>query len=88
MTMTTKTKDNNPNYEVGYKAVLVREETKIRLRAVRASLPERDMNQERRLATAALEMVIDDAQSNPTVMERWGRTGLEIVQRDLNAAER
>ena len=76
------------NYEMGYKALLVREETKDRLRAVRAALPDRDLNQERRLATAALDMVIEDAESNPTVMERWGRRVREIVQRDLYGMDR
>ena len=43
------------DWEPGYKAVLIREETKRRLQQLRKALPERDLNQERRLATAAIE---------------------------------
>lgn len=47
------TKKNN--HEDGYAPVLIRKETKEKLRAFRRSLSDRDLNQERRLATAALE---------------------------------
>lgn len=56
--MTTQT---SGNYEQGYRAVLVREDTKKSLRVFRSGLPERDLFQERRIATAALEMAIEDA---------------------------
>ena len=43
------------DWEPGYKAVLIREETKQRLQQLRKALPDRDLNQERRLATAAVD---------------------------------
>lgn len=46
--------------EPGYKAVLVREETKRKLQAFRKDIPEKDLMQERRLATAALEYCLSD----------------------------
>jgi hypothetical protein len=49
------------DWEPGYKAVLIREETKRRLQELRKALPERDLNQERRLATAAIEYCLNDA---------------------------
>ena len=81
--MTTQT----GTYEHGYKAVLVREETKDGLRKLRSSLSERDLFQERRLATAALEMVIEDANSNETAKSRLLAKAREVVVRDLNITQ-
>jgi len=52
--------NNHNTQEPGYKAVLIREETKQRLQQFRRSLPDRDLNQERRLATAAIEYCLSD----------------------------
>jgi hypothetical protein len=53
--------NNHNTMEPGYKAVLIREETKLRLQQFRKTLPDRDLNQERRLATAAIEYCLTDA---------------------------
>ena len=72
------------SYEHGYKAVLVREETKNQLRDMRTSLPDRDLFQERRLATAAIELAIEDASTNQKARERLLGRAREVVVRDLN----
>ena len=77
--MTASTKSN---HEEGYKPVLVREETKERLRSLRMSMTDRDVNLERRLATAAIEMVIDDAASDPKVLDRLEKTVRGVLARD------
>lgn len=74
-------------FELGYKAVLVREETKEGLRQLRASLPERDLYQERRLATAALELAIEDAAKDEQALNRLLMRSREIVVRDLNTTQ-
>lgn len=74
--------EQRPNHEVGYKALLVREEKKQKLRALRSSLSDRDLNQERRLATAALEMMLDDANGNPAVLQRWECAVREVARLD------
>lgn len=78
------TKQTSGTHEHGYKAVLVREETKDDLRQLRSSLSERDLFQERRLATAALELAIEDANSNDIARNRLLNRAREIVVRDLN----
>ncbi len=75
--------ERKANYEEGYRPVLVREETKDRLRKLRGTLSDPEKNQERRLATAALSMVIDDATADPEVRRRWERTVREVVKWDL-----
>lgn len=82
--MTTQT---SGNYEQGYRAVLVREDTKKSLRAFRSGLPERDLFQERRIATAALEMVIEDANSNDQARERLFARVKDVVRRDLDDSQ-
>lgn len=64
------------NQEPGYKAVLVREETKKRLQAFRQTLPDRDMYQERRLVTAALEHCLADEDARCAMLERARRVVL------------
>ncbi len=68
------------DWEPGYKSVLIREETKRRLQELRKALPERDLNQERRLATAAIEYCLTDA------VARAGFLALvkDIVRLDLD----
>jgi len=70
-------------HEIGYRAVLLREETKERLREFRCGLPERDLNQERRLVTAAIELVI----STPSLHKAWLDGVVEVVRKDLNQAQ-
>ena len=70
------------NHEEGYRPVLVREETKERLRNLRMSMSDRDVNLERRLATAAIEMVIDDAASDPSILSRLEKIVRGVVARD------
>ena len=82
---TTKTPEaaaRSSNHEEGYKAVLIREEAKERLRDLRLSLSDRDLNLERRLATAAIEMVIDDAMADPGVKARLEKAVRGVVARD------
>ncbi len=79
--MTTQT---SGNFEHGYKAVLVREETKTQLRDMRTSLPDRDLFQERRLATAAIELAIEDANTDQKARDRLLGRAREVVVRDLN----
>ena len=69
------------DWEPGYKAVLIREETKQRLQQLRKALPDRDLNQERRLATAAGEYCLTDA------VARAGFLALvkDIVRLDLES---
>lgn len=89
---TTKTPDpaavRSSKYEEGYKAVLVREETKERLRDLRLSLSDRDLNLERRLATAAIEMVIDDATVDPSVKARLEKAVRGVVARDWTTKDK
>ena len=79
--MTTQT---SGNHEHGYKAVLVRKETKDQLREMRSHLPDRDLFQERRLATAAIELAIEDAQNDEQARMRLLGRAREVVVRDLN----
>lgn len=79
--MTTQT---SGNYEHGYRAVLVREDTKKSLRKFRAGLTERDLFQERRIATAALEMAIEDASRDDQARERLFARVKDVVRRDLD----
>jgi len=78
------TTQNSGNYEHGYRAVLVREDTKKSLREFRASLAERDLFQERRIATAALEMVIEDASRDDQARKRLFAKVKDVVRRDID----
>ena len=78
--MTTQT---SGNFEHGYKAVLVREETKVQLRDMRTSLPDRDLFQERRLATAAIVLAIEDANADQKARDRLLGRAREVFVRDL-----
>ena len=80
--MTTPTKAYT--YEPGYKAVLVREETKLELQAFRRALDDRDLNQERRLVTAAIEVVM----ARPELREALLKQVRDVVRRDLDCISR
>lgn len=67
--------EHNDDFEKGYRPVLVREETKAKLKALRDRLGQKDLMRERRLATAALEVVLDD----PALVERAIAVAREIV---------
>lgn len=69
----------NRTLEPGYKAVLIREETKLRLQQFRKTLPDRDLAQERRLATAAIEYCL----SNDTARAEFLALIKDIVLLDL-----
>lgn len=68
--------------EPGYRAVLVREETKKALQQFRAALPGRDLAQERRLATAAVQLVLQ----RPDLHAQWLEQVREVVRIDLRTA--
>lgn len=76
------------NHEEGYKALLVREETKKRLAELRSSLQDRDTYLERRLVTAAIEMVMQDAKADPLYLDRWQREVRQVVRKDMDGLER
>lgn len=71
-------------HEPGYKAVLVREETKQALRVLRASLQDRDLFQERRLATAGLELALELAAESQDGLQRLLEKTRDVVVRDLS----
>lgn len=65
--------------ERDYKPVLVRIETKQRLRTFRRALAERDLNQERRLVTAAVETMLE----HPELRAEWLARVHDVVRADL-----
>lgn len=67
----------------GYKAVLVREETKHRLKVFRESLVDKDLYQERRIVTAALEYFLSEADAREAVLARVK----DVVLLDLGAQQ-
>lgn len=69
--------------EPGYKAVLVREETKLKLQALWRALPNRNLFLERRLATAAIEYCLNDGTARQAMLDLVRH----IVMRDLETAE-
>ena len=72
---------SKPNIqEPGYRAVLVREETKTALQGFRSTLEDRDLNQERRLVTAAIEILLD----SPEMHHKWLRRVDDVVRRDID----
>ena len=73
------------NHEKDYKAVLIREETKTQLRDLRTTLSDRDLFQERRLATAAIELAIEDANSSEQAKNRLLTRARQVVVRDLES---
>lgn len=81
------TTQTSGNFEHGYKAVLVREETKEQLREMRTTLPDRDLFQERRLVTAAIELAIEDAKTDEHALNRLLSRAREVVVRDLNSRD-
>lgn len=84
--MNTKTQEVN-NYEPGYDAVLVREETKKELQALRKQLTNKDLMQERRLATAAVELIVEEAVKDAEILDQLLQRAREIVLRDLKTEE-
>lgn len=82
--MTTQT---NGNRELDYRAVLVRKETKEQLRRLRAGLQDRDLFQERRLATAAVELAMEAAARDVDALGRLLQRAREVVVRDIRSQE-
>lgn len=68
------------NHEPGYKPLLVREETKNALQEFRRTLPDRDLNQERRIATAAIEVVLERSDLHQELLRRIG----DVAKRDID----
>lgn len=68
--------------EPGYTPLLVREETKAKLKALRDKLGQQDLLRERRLATAALEVVLAD----PALVELAVERARQIVVMEVTAA--
>lgn len=54
----------------GYKAVLIREETKRKLQELRAGLADKDLFQERRIVTAALEYCLTEESARQAMLTR------------------
>ena len=69
--------------EPGYKAVLVREETKLKLQELGRALTNRNLFLERRLATAAIEYCLNDGTARQAMLDLVRH----IVMRDLETAE-
>lgn len=61
---------NKSTQEPGYKAVLIREETKQKLQEFRKNMPDKDLYQERRLVTAALEFCLTDEKARHAMLEK------------------
>lgn len=76
-----KTTEKKPviTHEPGYRAVLVREETKAQLQELRHTMPDRDINQERRLVSAAIEIMIERKDLHADWLQRVG----DVVRRDI-----
>ncbi len=71
------------NHEIGYAAVLIRNETKQKLKEFRRSLSDRDLNQERRIVTAALEHCLSCSETMKKVLQKIP----EVVKADLERYE-
>ena len=89
MTMTKKLTSRGdkppqkPRQEPGYRAVLCHETTKARLSDVRSQLQDKDLCQERRLVTAALDLVIDKAEADPDFKKKWIAKTHGVVATDM-----
>ncbi len=79
------TNQTTGTHEPDYKPVLIREETKNSLRRMRSLLPDRDLMQERRLATAAIELAIEAAIADEEARKRLLGRAREVVVRDLHS---
>ncbi|MBK6639107.1 MAG: hypothetical protein IPG34_16510 [Rhodocyclaceae bacterium] len=83
--MTVKTESSIASeQERNYRAVLIRNETKQQLRDFRSSLPDQDINQERRLATAAIELMLEEANGSTEVRALWRKRVNEVLLRELS----
>lgn len=81
---TSHTETQHPFHERGYKGVLLREETKERLRNVRANMAaDRNFYLERRLVTAAVDMLLDIIESDPAAINKLFDPVSNIVQREI-----
>lgn len=66
-------------YAKDYRSALLRRETKDRLHEFRQGLDNTDLNQERRLITAAVELCM----SRADLRADWFRQVADVVQRDI-----
>lgn len=68
-------------HEPGYRPVLLREETKLSLQQFRRALANRDLNQERRLITAAVELCM----AKTELHSEWLDLVPSVVNRDIES---
>jgi len=74
----------NANEQVpGYRATLLQRSTKERLQAFRSNLADTELFQERRLATAAIDVLL----ASPELHGRWITAVANVVQRELESLE-
>jgi hypothetical protein len=72
------------NTEPGYAPVLVHADLKIRLKVFREGLTtNKDLLQERRLVTAALELVLN----SPELHDAWREGALKVVATDMRLSQ-
>lgn len=71
-------------YEPGYRSLIVREETKDLLARTRTGLKQGDIYRECRIASAAVELFLEQAANDPQTMDRLKGRVQDIVRRDLN----
>lgn len=75
---------NAPAHERDYKGVLIRKETKERLRALRAEMPaDRNFYLERRMVTAAVEMMLDILEADKQSIHKLHGVVGNIVSREI-----
>lgn len=83
MTQTHQTTGQN-SHERGYRGVLLREETKERLRIARTNMSaDRNFYLERRLVTVAVEMLLDILESDPSAINKLFNPVSSVVQREI-----
>ena len=79
------TERNQKTQEIGYRPVLMREETKLKVQQFRRGIgSNRDLAQERRLITAAVELVVE----RPDLHREWLGRISDIVHRDLESQQK
>lgn len=84
--MTTSTMTGMSSHkqtEPGYKAVLIRECTKASLVTFRQALREKDVYQERRLASAAVQLLLN----RPDLHSAWLAVARDVLRAELDQPE-
>lgn len=91
--MTLQTTQSSPtaqsaqtnSHERGYKGVLLRQETKDRLRELRSNMADRNFYLERRLVTVAVEMLVDLIEKEPAVVAKLHAPVSDIIRREIES---